>query len=488
MPNPVPTADDAPPPLAKSSAELLPRRLGVFGLVMLIVAFNAPVAAMAGFQQLSIGLGNGLGAPSTFIIAGVILMIFAVGFVAMSKHSPNPGAYYRYIVDGLGRPAGLAGAFLATISYLVFMPGTLIYLGLIFVDMTTRLTGDAIGTWQLWALVSVGILTVLGLLRIDLSMKVLGTLVIVECVVVALWEGAILIKGGPDGHVTQSFSGSEIFSGSIGLAVLFAMLTMIGIESAACFRDETRDPDRSVGRATFIGIGFLMVFYAIGSWVYIISQGSSDVVKQAQTDPVGSFFNSVDSYLGSVFVDLVAIVLVTSQLAASNSLLGMSSRYLHALGRDRVLPKQFAKVHPKLQSPFVAVGVVMGISLVALLASIATDVDVIAAYAAMTGVGIYLLLPLLMLTSLAVIVYFRRHPDLNSNPWPTLIAPALSIVALAVLFVLVTKNLQILTATSGGATIAKISVVVIPVMGFALALWFRSRKPEVYETIGNPLG
>ena len=467
--------------------EVLPRRLGVVGLVMLIIAFNAPVAAMAGFQQLTIGLGNGIGAPVAFLIAGLVLMLFAVGFVGMSKHSPNPGAYYRYVVDGLGKPLGLAVAFLATVAYVVFTPGTLIYLGLILTDMTTRFTGSAVLNWQAWSVIVIAVVAVLGLLRIDLSMRVLGILVVIEVVLVALWEIAIFINSGPEGYATATFAPSNIFSGSIGLAVLFAMLTMIGIESCACFRDEARDPDRSVGRATFVGIGILMVLYALGSWAYIISQGASQVVDEALTDPVGSFFNSVQGYLGSFVVNVTVVVLITSQLAATNTGLGMASRYLHALGRDRSLPAAFAKVHPRLQSPHVAVLFVLGFSLVVVLGSIISGVDPVAAYAAMTGLGIYFLLPLLFLTSVAVIVFFRRRPDVAPSAWVSTIAPGLSALSLLVLFVLVTMNLTILTATTAGSVIAIVGVVVVPVTGYLLALRFRSTSPEKYERIGNPI-
>ena len=471
---------------ASGHREILPRRLGVVALVALIVAWNAPVAAMAGFQQLAIGVGNGIGAPITFLVAGVVLLIFAVGFVAMSRHSPNPGAYYRYVVDGLGRPAGLAAAFLATVAYIVFVPGTLLFLGLIFTDMTNRLFGHPVGNWQVWAIVSILIITALGLLRVDLSMRVIGTLVVVEVIIVALWEGAILIKGGPAGYSTESFSPSSVFSGSPGLAVLFAMLTMIGIETCACFRNEARDPERSVARATYIGIIYMMVFYAVGSWVYIISQGDQ-AVEVSSKDPVGSFFNSIDTYLGSFFVTLTSVILVTSQLAATNALMAMASRYLHALGRDRSLPKQLARVHPRLESPYVAVLTVIGISSVGVVLSIVSKVDVVAAYAAMTGAGIYLLLPLLVMTSLSVIVYFRRHPELSPGAWPALVAPVISAAALTALFVLVTRELKVLTVTGVGATIAMVAVVIVPLVGLLLALFYRAKRPEIYARIGNPL-
>lgn len=481
---------DAPQPgtgVTTTTDEILPRRLGTFALVFLLVAFNAPIAAMAGFQQLAIGFGNGPGAPAAFLIAGLVLLIFSVGFIGMSRYSANPGQYYRYVVDGLGRPAGLAGAFLATAAYIALLPGAVIYLGLVMVDTTTRLLGAPVGNWQVWSLISLAVVTVLSLLRVDLSMKVLGTLVALECIVVAVWEAAILIKSGPEGYSPGSFVGPEVLSGSVGLAIMFAMLTMIGVEAPACFRDEARDPDRSVGRATYIGVGFLTVFYAIGSWVYVISQGPSKVVDEALNAPVESFMGSIDAYIGAVFLNITTVVLVTSQLAATNAGLYMASRYLHALGRDRALPRQCAKVHPRLQSPHVAVLSVVGIGLVVVVLAIISGVEAVPAYAAMTGAGIYLLLPLLAMTSVSVICFFRRNPTLNPNRWVTVVAPALSAVSIAALFVLVTPNLEILTGSKAGAVIAVLSAVVIPAAGVALALFYRRNRPEVYARIGNTI-
>lgn len=479
--------DPSPPAANGAAPQVLPRRLGMFGLLFLIIAFNAPLAAMAGFQQLTIGFGNGVGAPGAFLVAGAILLLFAVGFVSMSRHSPNPGAYYRYVVDGLGKSAGLAGAFLATAAYVIMTAGTFMYLGLILVDMTARLFGDPVLNWQAWSLIALALIAFLGLLRIDLSMKVLGVLVLIEVVVVALWELAVFIQGGPEGYSASSWAPAEFFSGSVGPAVLFAMLTLIGIEGAACFRDEARDPERSVGRATYLGIGFLMVFYALGSWAYIITQGASNAVSQAQTDPVGSFNNSIESYLGSVFVNLVVIALVTSQIAATNTVLGMSSRYLFALGRDGVLPRQLAMVHPRLQSPYVAILTVIGFSLLVVVGVIVSGMDVVQAYAALTGAGIYFLIPLLIATSVAVIVYFRRNPHLSPGPWAGLVAPALAAAGLLVLFVLTTQNLEILVITRAGAVGAFIGVAVLVGGGVLLGRYYKRAKPDVYERIGNPV-
>lgn len=464
---------------------VLPRRLGVFALTFLIVAWNAPIAAMAGFQQLAVGFGNGVGAPLSFVAAGLILLVFAVGFIGMTPHVKNPGAFYCYIVDGVGRAPGLGGAFVATSAYLLFAAGANVYLGLIIVDMTDRLFGAPILSWQVWSLVSLVVITGLGLLRIDLSMKVIGTLVVLECFIVVVWEFVVLIQGGPEGYSADTFTFSSFTSGPVGIGILFAMLCMIGFEGGACFRDETKNPEKNVGRATYAAIIVMTVITAVGCWVYIISSGPSGVVELALTDPVGSFFTSIETYLGNVFVHLVTVILVTSQAASIISIQGNGSRYLFALGRDRVLPARLASVHPKLQSPHVAVLTLAAFCLVAWGVIVVSGIDAVQAYATLTGAGIYFMLPLLIATSISVAMYFRRNPDKNPGIWVSTIAPVISAIALIVLFVLCTQNLTILTVTTTGAVIAEVALVVVAVLGVALALWYKKSRPEVYASIGN---
>jgi amino acid transporter len=470
---------------AVTHAGVLPRRLGLLSLTFLIVAWNAPIAAMAGFQQLSVAFGNGIGAPVSFFVAGAILLLFAVGFVGMSRHVKNPGAFYCYIVGGLGRAPGLAGAFVATGAYILFAAGSYIYLGLIVVNMTNQLFGAPVLTWQVWAFVSFVVITILGLLRIDTSMRVIGTLVVLECAGVAIWQLAVFVQGGPEGYSGSTFTPHSFFSGSVGLGVLFAMLCMIGFEGGACFRDETRNPEKTVRRATFSAIGFMTVFYGLGCWVYIITQGPSHVVSRALNDPVGSFFTSIDTYLGGFFPHLFAVLLVTSQSAAIIAIQGNGSRYLYALGRDRVLSPRLARVHKRLNSPHVAVLALATVPFLSLVIVTATGVKPVPAYAALTGAGIYFLLPLLIATSVAVIIYFRKHRELHPGPWVGVIAPVLAAVSLTVLFVLTTDNLKILASTSAGAVGAEVALVVVALSGFLLALRYKSTRPDVYQKIGN---
>ena len=73
------------------------------GVLFMAVATAAPITAMVGNVPIAVGFGNGAYAPASFIVATVVLTLFAIGYAAMSKHITTTGAFYGYMSHGLGR-------------------------------------------------------------------------------------------------------------------------------------------------------------------------------------------------------------------------------------------------------------------------------------------------------------------------------------------------------------------------------------------------
>ncbi len=84
------------------------------------VATAAPITAMVGNVPIAVGFGNGSHAPAGYIVATVVLGLFAVGYATMAKHITTTGAFYGYISHGLGRIVGMASGGLITMAYVVF--------------------------------------------------------------------------------------------------------------------------------------------------------------------------------------------------------------------------------------------------------------------------------------------------------------------------------------------------------------------------------
>jgi amino acid transporter len=242
---------------------------------------------------------------------------------------------------------------------------------------------------------------------------------------------------------------------------MFAVLSFIGFEAAAVFRDEARDPVRTVPRATYTALIVVGVFYAVSSWALISGVGGSKAVAYANKYPATMLSDVTDRYLGSVGAHVVSILFVTSVFICMLSFHNISSRYIHTLAAHRALPRRLGLTNHKHGSPAaasLACGLVCAI-LVALAAiSGITPVDQFFTWlGGITSVGVLILMAL---TCLATIVYFRRYNG-KKPIWNTLIAPSLGFLALIGSLVLVFANLPSLVGGSVPIAVEAVALLVV---------------------------
>ena len=89
----------APAPSTAPAASAAPTRsrlrgnLGVASIVFMVVAAASPLGVIGGPVPLGIAIGNGTGFPFTFVIATVVLLLFAVGFTTMTPYVKSAGAF-----------------------------------------------------------------------------------------------------------------------------------------------------------------------------------------------------------------------------------------------------------------------------------------------------------------------------------------------------------------------------------------------------------
>ncbi|MGW4339698.1 APC family permease [Rhodococcus koreensis] len=477
----------APGP-APAGNHRLAGNMGTADVAFTVLAFNAPLSVVVGFVPVIIGAGNQLGAPVTYLAAGALLLLFAVGFTTMSRHLPNPGAFYAYITAGLGREVGLGSAFIALFSYIFVLVGGYAFGGLALNSLVHDVLHGPDIPWWTWVLVLQSIAGVLGYFKIDLSAKVLTLLMCGELLIVAIWDAVVLFDGGPEGRTITSFSSSSIFSGSVGLAILFGITCFSGFEATAIFREEVRDPERTIPRATYIAIAAMAGMYALAAYVLITGYGPSAVVEATAADPTGSVTASFQTYVGTVAVDAVTILLCTSIFAANLATHNVTARYLYSLSVDKVFPSQIGAVHGKHGSPHRASLLTSAISVVFLLGLALAQVSATSLYATLVGIGGYALIVLLLLTSVAVVPYFlRRRPEgVQLNIWKMVLAPFIAAGGFAVALYLATDNITLLTGQS--QTVSNIVLAIaygMFVLGFVVALVLRRRRPATYARIGR---
>src|SRR4051794_4460342 len=148
-----------------------------------------------GVVPLGIAGGNGVGFPATFIVATLVLLLFAVGFTAMTPYVEEAGAFFSYVRKSLGFPTGIGIAFVAVVSYLAIEAGVYGLLGPAGASIVELFGGPTL-PWWLFAAGAFVVTTYLGYRNINLSSRVLAVLLTAEIAIVAVLDLVIVVRGG----------------------------------------------------------------------------------------------------------------------------------------------------------------------------------------------------------------------------------------------------------------------------------------------------
>lgn len=458
--------------------------LGTGGITFLVVSAAAPLTVIAGVAPLAI-LIAGPAAPTAYLIAGAALIVFAIGFMAMTRHVRQTGGFYTYIAHALGRTVGLGAGILALVSYNAMQIG--IY-GLFAVNASAMLKTD-FGLdvpWTVLALIAIAGVWALGFFGIDVGARVLGVLLVAETLILLIVGIAIAVKGGPAGFSFGMFNPKDVFTPQVGIVLGLALGAFLGFESTALYRAEARNPNSSIPRATYISVGFMTIFYTVLVWLFVQAGGEGTVQADIAKNGITTFaFTTANHYLGQWATVAMYALIVTSVYAALLAFHNTINRYAFSLARDGILPSALARTRHN-GSPHIAgiTQTVLALLVVGGFAIAGAD-PYLQLLIWVNTPGVVGVVILQLLASVAVIVFFLRNRNLERK-WFVIPAAALATVMLALFTVLIVLNINALTGA--GTLVNTIILVVVPIaffVGVVLAVRYKRSRPATYERIGG---
>jgi amino acid transporter len=422
--------------------------IGIAAIIFFVVAAAAPLAASVATAPIVFGYA-GVSAPLVYVVIGSILLLFSFGYAAMSHHVTSAAGLAAFVEAGLGRRAGFAAAFVAMLSYSVFVMGLYGGFGFTASYVLDSLFGLSVNAYVCAALAWAAV-AVLGYRAVELNVRVLGVLLLLEIAVLLVFDVVSTAKGGAEGISMAAFVPSNLeVGGGIGIALLFAAVAFLGFEATAIYGEEVKAPRQSVAVATYASVIVIAGFYTLTMWALGNAYGVDNVVAAASTNPAGFVLDVIPTYLGDFALDVVNVLVVTSYFAAILALHNTLSRYVMALGRAGAVPTSLGRVHPDWRSPHAAsFGGSAASGLVVLLFALA-GIDPFVMFGWLTGVGTLGIFVLQGLASIAVIVFFRRGAS-HAGAWSTTIAPALAFVGIATVIVLGLQNWDLLSGATSG--------------------------------------
>jgi len=480
------TAKESP----DGSTGLARNQIGVLGIVFFVVAAAAPLTVVVALFPVIIGSGNGIGIAGAFVLVALVLTIFAVGYVAMSKHITNAGAFYAFITKGLGRPLGLGSASLAIFAYNAIQLGVIGGFGYYAAEFVSRHTGTNV-PWWVFSFIAMGASLFLGVRQIHAGARVLAVLLTLETAIILILNVGILANSPTpvSDYSFEPFAPSAVFAGAIGVALMFAHASFIGFEGTAIYGEEAKDPKRTVPRATYASVIFMGVFYAVTAFLIVNAVGVGNIAGLAASEGGNLVFAVSDTVLGRVGTEAFQLLVITSLFAAILTFHNNVARYLYSLGRQGVIWSRLGTTHPTRQSPAIACYVQIGMVAVVVAVFAVFGLDPYTTlFTWWTGVGAAGIILLQTIASIAIFVFFRRS-TVDKRPWNTFIAPLLGIAGLMPFLWYAVTGMDVLLGGGGWLQFTFTAMLFASLaIGVVGAYVIKARSPHRYEELNSTLG
>jgi len=343
-----------------------------------------------------------------YLAMGVLTLFTALNYGELGAAIPLAGGGYSFVSRTLPRPV----AFLT--GWFFWIGNTLACaLYVVIFALTVQQYFWPTGSVFLIALVTTAFFTVTNLRGQVEALRVITAMNIVEL--------AVLIGVGILGAAQVEPANLEPFA-PMGLGPLIPTMGLIyisyvGFDLITVAAEEIIDPARNIPRAILITLGVGVVIYVLVLWVMM------GVVNYEELAGSSTPFIYVADFLFGGWGRWAGIVAtVMASLSAFSVTLGASSRVLFALGRDGHFPAAFARLHPKYNTPHVALFICAG--LVVLLSGL----GVVRFLASVSSFG-YLIA--IGIVNYSVIALHRRMPNLR-RPFKVALfplSPILGVVA-----------------------------------------------------------
>jgi amino acid transporter len=465
----------APSGLARKS-------LGASSLWFFVVGASSPMTVLAGGVIATFAGTGVLGVPLSFLLLATALAFLTVGYVAMSRYVAHAATFYAFLARGLGRIWGVAGALVALIGYNCIQ---ISLYGLLGATLAALLGGP----WWVWAALVLTAVAALGLLNIGLNARVLAAALVAEIAVILLLDITSFTHPAAGSISLEPLMPNSLFADGVGGVFALGIAAFVGYESAPVYSEEARGHS-AVSRASFGALLFLGLFYAISSWALTVAVGPDKIVDAARSS--GLPFSVLEEHYGPAVTWLATILLVTSIFAAMLSFHNSVARYVFALARERVLPPSLGRIGTGSHRG----GAPTGGSLVqsAIAAAVVTTFAIAGAnplgtlFTWLSSLAAIAVMLLIVVTSFAVIRFFRNGGGRNEGPWQRIVAPTLGAGAGVLVLGATVVNISSLLGVETGSPLTWILPGIVGlavVSGLVWGLVLRQSRPEIYRGIGH---
>lgn len=334
---------------------------------VLAVAFGSMIGfgwvVLAGGFLEDAGTG---GAALAFVIGGVIMVLVGLTYAELVAAMPRAGGEHNYVLRGLGSRAAFITSWSLVLGYVsvvafeaVALPQTLLYLA---PDMLAGRLWSVAGYEVYLSWVAVGIagavvITALNYVGVRPAAVFQGL-----AVLFLLAVGVLLLVGSAVGGSADDMR--PLFSGGVGgiVAVLVAVpFLFVGFDVIPQSAEEIDLPFAMIGKLVVVSVVAAAAFYV----VVMLTVGSSLPRDEIAASTLPAADGMAALWGSDTFGTILVLGGVAGILTSWNGFLLGASRLLYAMAASGMVPRWFAKVHPRYRTPSNALLFIGGLSVLA---------------------------------------------------------------------------------------------------------------------------
>jgi amino acid transporter len=398
--------------------------LGAIESTIMGIAGSAPAYSVE-ITTSTLILVAGLLSPASILVCGIIMFGIAFAFINLNKVSPSAGTAYTWVSMVFGKTWGFLAGWALLVLCCIFMVSAMIPAAnatlLIFKPDLVNNVNWVTGIAAIW----LTIISAIVMKGVKITSRAQILMTIIEAIIllaIIIMSFIVFTKNPVNVFSIDWFNFFNFSPKTFADSALVAIFFYYGWDVTMNLSEETKDSNKTPGKATFWSMVFLILFFL--TFVCIVLMGlTASEIEHYNTNII---FALAEKLFGTTWGYVAIIAVLLSTIGTVETQIVQFTRTLFAKSRAGVIHERYSNLHPTWQTPHIAIFLIWLAGMLLLLVSSRLPTINTILENSISALGFQICF-YLGLTGLACAWYFRNI--ITGNLWQAIthiIWPALS--------------------------------------------------------------
>lgn len=314
------------------------------------IANAAPTLTPALNISVCAGLA-GVNTWAAYLIATIGLVFVGGSIATLARRHPEAGSYFVYIGRNFGPMTGALSGWSMILAYITTAAAVVFGFPLFLQNFLAVFhIALSFGQQAVIAVLFLGLVTFAAYRDIQMSSRLAVICETVSCGIIIIITGIVIGKHGAVVDPVQ-FQFSKGMGGTVS-ALVFAVFSFVGFESAATLGKESANPHRNVPIAVIGSAAVAGIFFTVIAYCMVLGMDNNAGSIGGSSSPFADMTNRAGLPWAAGVVYFAALI---SAFACALACINASSRMLYSMGRFQFLHGSMGLVHKVHKTPHIAV-------------------------------------------------------------------------------------------------------------------------------------